>query len=215
MRNKITFNDFISTFKDSLLITTSDIKKVFRAISPDSTHLWNKKGYLTRVGKGIYFNSYFFKDQLNEQALFLIANKAYSPSYVSLESALSYYGLIPEAVANITSVTTKKTNTINYDLGEFIYKSIKPSLMFGFNLISYNNFTYKIATVEKALVDFLYLNPSINNINSFHELRINQPVFKEIIDQKTLLEITKRFQTKSLTVRVLNFLQFINDDKSR
>ena len=215
MRNKITFNNFISTFKDSLIITTSDIKKVFWAISPDSTHLWNKKGYLTRIGKGIYFNSYFFKDQLNEQVLFLIANKAYSPSYVSLESALNYYGLIPEAVANITSVTTRKTNTINYDIGEFIYKSIKPTLMFGFNLVFYNNFTFKIATVEKALVDFLYLNPSINNTDSFYELRINQNVFNEIINQNTLLEITQRFQTKSLTVRVLNFLQFINDDKSR
>jgi len=92
---------------------------------------------------------------------------------------------------------------------------MKPTLMFGFNLISYNNFTFKIATVEKALVDFLYLNPSINNTDSFYELRINQNVFNEIINQNTLLEITERFQTKSLTVRVLNFLQFINDDKSR
>jgi len=215
MRNKITFNDFILTFKDCLIITTSDIKKVFPNISSDSTHLWNKKKYITRIGKGIYFNSYFFKDKLSQDVLFLIANKAYSPSYISLESALSYYELIPEAVTNITSVTTKKTNTINYDLGQFIYQSIKPTLMFDFDIVKKNNFNYKIATPEKALADYFYLNPSIDNIDSFYELRINPLVFKELINPDTLLSVTKRFDTKSLTKRVLNFLKYITNDKSK
>ena len=213
MRSKITFNDFISAFKDSTIITNSDIKKVFPRMSSDSTHLWNKKKYLLRVGKGIYFNNYFFKDKLNEQLLFLIANKAYSPSYVSLESALNYYGLIPEVVANITSITTKKTNTINYDLGEFIYKSIKPSLMFDFDIVIKDDFSFKIATPEKTIVDFLYLNPSLKSTDDFTELRINSADFAAIVNKERLLEITNKFKISTLLQRVLKFLEYIKNDQ--
>lgn len=214
MRNKITFNEFISIFKNTIIITNSDIKKVFPSISADSTHLWNKKKYLVRIGKGIYFNNYFFKNKLNEQLLFLIANNAYSPSYVSLESALNYYGLIPEAVTNVTSITTKKTNTLNYDIGEFIYKSIKPSLMFGYDLIKKDNFYYKIATAEKAIVDLLYLNSNLKTFDDFEGIRINTEYFDEVIDRDKILEITKKIGSKSLNMRVLKLIKFIDYDKS-
>lgn len=215
MSNNITFNDFISTFKNTIIITTSDIRKVFPTISGDSTHLWNKKKYLTRIGKGIYFNNYFFMDKLNEQLLFLIANKAYSPSYVSLESALNYYGIIPEAVPNITSITTRKTNTIKYDLGEFIYKSIKPSLMFGYELIKKETIYYKIATAEKAIIDLLYLNPNLKTFDDFDGIRINSEYFDEVVNRNKMLKITEKIGSKSLTMRVLKLIKFIDYDKSK
>ncbi len=214
MRNKITFNEFISQFKTSIIITTIDIKKVFPNLSPDSTHLWNKKKYLSRIGKGIYFNSYFFKEKINEQMSFLIANNAYSPSYVSLQSALNYYGLIPEAVKNITSVTSRKTNTTEYNFGQFLYKSIKPSLMFDYELIQKDGFYYKIATPEKAFVDFLYLNPNLKTFDDFSELRVNSEYFDEIINRKRLISLVEKIGSKSLKTRVLKLMKFIDYDKS-
>jgi len=214
MRNKITFNTFISEFRNVPIITTTDIQKVFPKLAQDSTHLWNKKKYLLRIGKGIYFNSYFFKETLNQEMLFLIANKAYSPSYVSLESALNYYGLIPEAVINITSISTKKTKIVKHDLGLFLYKSIKPSLMFGYELIKKDTFFYKIATVEKAVIDFLYLNPNLNSFEDFEGVRINSEYFDEIIDRDKLLKITTKIDSKSLNMRVLKLIKFIDYDKS-
>ncbi len=77
----------------------------------------------------------FTDTPLNEETLFLIANKLYAPSYVSFEMALSYYGLIPEGVYAITSATSKKTATFQTPIGKFSYRTLKPQLFFGYNQV--------------------------------------------------------------------------------
>ena len=88
-----------------------------------------------------------------------MANQLLWPSYVSLESALGYYGFIPESVADVTSVSTKKTSRFINSIGRFVYQRIKPDAFRGYR--SYKDeagLECLIAEPEKAVVDFLYLN---------------------------------------------------------
>ncbi|OGR64973.1 MAG: hypothetical protein A2X31_07370 [Elusimicrobia bacterium GWB2_63_22] len=98
-------------------------------------------------------------DRKIEPSRLYLAEQLYQPSYVSLEYALSRYGLIPERVADVTSVSTKKTARFSNDFGTFSYQTVKPSAFRGF--ISGKDeagLPYFIAEPEKAVADFIYLN---------------------------------------------------------
>ncbi len=83
---------------------------------------------------------------------FEIANRLYSPSYVSLESALSFHGIITGFPYQITSVTPKKTRSIYFEGKEFVFHHINPALFFGFE----KKEKFLIADPEKSLIDYLY-----------------------------------------------------------
>ncbi len=85
-----------------------------------------------------------------------VANKLRRPSYISLETALAHYGLIPETVHAVTSVSPKTTKT--YDaLGlHFSYQKIKPEAFTGYRSIQMEDQTVWIAEQEKAVADYLY-----------------------------------------------------------
>jgi len=117
---------------------------------------WCKKGHVIKLKKGIYtLNNEERKVGLSKK---LIANVLYHPSYISLEYALEYYQMIPEAVFSVTSVTPKKTQKFSNPFGQFVYKNIKRNLLFGYISMKYEfNYDILIATPEKALLDFFYL----------------------------------------------------------
>ena len=117
------------------VFSLSDIRKVDPEFYRPRLNEWQAKGYIKKLRRGYYM---FADLALNEQALFFIANRLYVPSYVSFEMALSYYGLIPEGVYLVTSVSTKKTSTFKTPIAQFLYKTMKPSLFFGYQLEKYN-----------------------------------------------------------------------------
>lgn len=86
----------------------------------------------------------------------LIANQLYKPSYLSLESALSYYGLIPESIFSVTSVTTKTTREFETGDHLYIYRTIKRQAFGGYRSIEINGEPILIAEREKAVADYLY-----------------------------------------------------------
>jgi len=106
-------------------------------------------------------------------------NFIYSPSYLSLETALNYYSIIPDVPFAITSVTLNKTKTFrtrNY--GVFSYNSIKSDLFFGFkSILVGKNYSYNIALPEKALFDYFYLRgKKVDSAAGFiEELRLSLP----------------------------------------
>ncbi|MBI4924952.1 MAG: hypothetical protein HY843_03425, partial [Bdellovibrio sp.] len=112
------------------------------------------------------------------------ANKIYSPSYVSLESALAYYHLIPESVYHVTSVATKKTISFETQLCCFRYCTLKPKLFTDYIIIRDNELPFKIANPEKAIFDFLYLKSHYKSKDDFYELRINSEIFKKQVNRK-------------------------------
>lgn len=119
-------------------------------------HYWIKNGKLLRLKKGVYTLN---KDERRAPLSPLwLANYLYWPSYISLEYALSLYGLIPEAVGAITSVTTKKTANFNNSLGRFTYRNISETFFFGFKRHKTSEGqSYWMAEPEKALLDFIHL----------------------------------------------------------
>ncbi|KKP66676.1 MAG: hypothetical protein UR68_C0021G0011 [Candidatus Roizmanbacteria bacterium GW2011_GWA2_35_19] len=132
---------------------------------------WVKKETLERIIKGIYKLK---ETEIKEE--FLLASYFNQSSYISLESALSFYGMIPEYSYSITSVTIKKTKKFTTNYGVFSYRKIKLDLFFGFKLITGDNYLYRIATPEKALFDFIYLNQrEINTSDYFKEMRLTLP----------------------------------------
>lgn len=109
-------------------------------------------GAIIRIKKGLYcFGESLRKGPLSrEQA----ANLIYGPSYVSLDYALSYHGMIPERVETVTSVTTRRSRAFRTPVGTFSYRMLQaPRYSTGAILETAGGVAFLIATPEKALVD--------------------------------------------------------------
>lgn len=204
------FIEFQKQFLPHLIFSLLDIQKVYPNFSYRQLDRWEKKGYLVKIKQGYYTLS--GKD-LNRNFLYYVANRIYSPSYISLEMALSFYNLIPEEVFLITSVSTKKTNNFNTPLGNFNYRHIKPSIYFGYKLLDYEKkHNVIIAEPEKALLDYLYLNTQLRLDNDFKEIRINRTEFVDQINLEKFNTYLDAFENKSLVKRTKIFLNVILND---
>jgi predicted transcriptional regulator of viral defense system len=146
--------------------------------------------------------------EVNENVLFEIANKIHSPSYVSLEMALSYYHLIPEGVYVITSISTLKPYKYTTPIGTFSYRKIKPGLFFGYNLVNHDGRQFRIASIEKAILDYFYLNPHITDFNS---LRINSELFWQQLDEDLLYIYLEKFVQKRLAKTIHLFMEVMKN----
>ncbi len=114
-----------------------------------------KSGDLIRLKQGMYVaQSYLSGQQLSS---FLIGNNLYGPSYISLQSALRYYGLIPEFVFTTCSMTMKPSRVFYNSLGCFEYVHIdRETFPIGVREVTYENgTTILIASPEKALCDLI------------------------------------------------------------
>lgn len=204
------FIEFQKQFLPHLIFSLLDIQKVYPNFSYRQLDRWEKKGYLVKIKQGYYTLS--GKD-LNRNFLYYVANRIYSPSYISLEMALSFYNLIPEEVFQITSVSTKKTNNFNTPLGNFNYRHIKPSIHFGYKLLEYEKkHNVIIAEPEKALLDYLYLNTQLRLDDDFKEIRINRTEFVDQINLEKFNNYLDAFENKSLVKRTKIFLHVILND---
>jgi len=165
---------------------------------------WKKKGYIYKIINGFYV---FSEIEINEPMLMKIANVIYSHSYISFETALSHYGLIPEAVYQITSVSTRKTKIFNTLYGSFSYRSISPQLFFGYMIDSRNS--YIIASAEKALLDHLYFRKRFDE-NDLFEWRLNIDEYRKTVNEELIEKYLRIFNNKSLKRRYDILKEFIN-----
>lgn len=110
----------------------------------------------------------------------LVANLLYGPSYVSLDYALSRYGLIPERVFTVTSVCTGRKKLYNTAIGSYSYHRIKPAYYcLAYQRHETSEASYLIASPEKALCDKLYLASSLGDIKTlevflYEDLRMDE-----------------------------------------
>lgn len=161
---------------------------------------WTKKGLLIRLRQGYYtFPEYKGKTDF----VMYFANRIYRPSYVSLHTALAFHGMIPEAVIQVTSVTSLKTADFRNEVGEYIYKSVHRELMFGYDLKPIaEGRTVQLAKPEKALIDLLYLNPFYNSIVALNDLRLDDDFLQGDLNRRLLEEYASKFNSKALGNRV-------------
>jgi predicted transcriptional regulator of viral defense system len=209
LANIMRYLQFQDLFKDFTVISLQEIRSVQPSFQRRRLNDWQEKGYLKKVVKGYYT----FADRApTEETLFEIANRIYRPSYVSFESALAYYDLIPEAVYGITSATTRPTHRFETSLGSFSFRTLTPGLFFGYVPLEYNGLKrFTMAKPEKALLDYMYLNPSIRTDDDFVELRLDPETFIRKVNETLLFEYLGRFGNKSLSVRTNRLWRFIRN----
>ncbi len=201
------FFDLKTQLKDFVVFSVKDIEKIDSTFHKQRLSEWQKMGYIEKVRQGFYV----FSDlPSNEQSLFLIANSIYHPSYISLEMAFSLYHLIPESVYTVTSVTSRKTSDFQTSRGNFSYRHMKPNLMFGYELRDYGKHRFAVAEIEKAVLDYLYLNPHIQDARDFDGLRFNISEFKAQANMATFVKYLDAFDNKALSARAHNFIIYID-----
>ncbi|MCA9994616.1 MAG: hypothetical protein KDE56_02640 [Anaerolineales bacterium] len=169
---------------------------------------WTRAGKLVQLRRGVYTFAAPYGDE--RPLSYVVANRMVQPSYVSLQSALSYYGMIPEHVAAVTSVTTGRPIKLVNDYGYFMYRCIKPSFFYGFRYwqISLTQ-SALIATPEKALLDLIYLTPDSDNPAYIQELRLQN---LEIIDVERLQQFVERSGRPKLENAMPHILREVKED---
>lgn len=127
---------------------------------------------------------------------FMAANFLRRASYVSLQSALSYYGMTPEHVPVVTSVTGGRPEEVNTPLGRFFFRHVQSRIFFGFieSEIAPGQ-TVRIATPEKALADLLYLTPACDERAFLEELRVERP---EPFRPEAFMTVVENMQSKKV-----------------
>ena len=188
------------------VFSIEDLYAVDPAFRLETLYEWEKKTWVTKLRS----KKYIFADyKPTNYDLYLIANKLYDPSYVSLELALNHYGVIPEAVMRVTSVTTNKTLSVETKIGIFDYKSLDTRLFFGYQMITNDGTTYKIASLEKTIVDYLYLNPQIAGVNDIQGLRFNEELLREKLNRPELEKIASIFGSEALNTRINRLTDYL------
>jgi predicted transcriptional regulator of viral defense system len=178
------YMEFLSTLRRNKvsIFSLRDIEIMFSnanvATLKNNLTNWLKKGYIERLKRDLYE----CVEPVLESEIpdFYVANRLYTPSYISLETALSLYNIIPEIAAQVTSVTTRPGREFKNRHGVFMYRSCKKRAFTGYRIVSYEGYKVLIADEEKALVDFLYFKLRQGISIDFDEERFDEDILKGI-----------------------------------
>lgn len=165
-----------------------------------------RKGVIMRVKKGLYI---FGPDYaMSPYSPEILANLIYGPSYISLDYALNYYGMIPEKTVTLTSVTSGKKRVFQTPVGRYTYQAVPLAYYrVGIDIIGPGeNRSFLMATREKALADKIYQNEGseIRNIRDIETyltryLRID-PASLSQLSYPRMAEIVKHSRLKRLSI---------------
>ena len=194
------FQEFKNKWFDLGCISSNQVFAWQPNFDKNNMSRWSKKGLLIKLRNGFYtFPEYKTKSGFT----LYIANRIYRPSYVSLQTALAFYGIIPESVIQVTSVTSLKTAAFTNIFGEYSYKSVRHDLMFGYDVKPMaEGHSWFLAKPEKALIDFLYLYPFYNTATEIEELRLDKDFIHNNLNIKLLSESSQRYNCKALEKRL-------------
>lgn len=170
---------------------------------------WVKSGRLIQLRRGLYAIAPPY--QKVKAHPFLIANKLVSASYVSLQSALAYWGLIPEMLFSTISVTTKRPQRIKTKLGTFDFRHIQTRYLAGYEMIDLGEGqSALVALPEKALLDLIYFNPSDQMAGFLQELRLQNAAR---LDLTRLTQLGENFGSDKISRGIDIIRQMIRDEE--
>lgn len=207
-------------FKEKLLpegcFSIHQARLYFPTFDRNNLTRWTKKGLLLRLRQ----EWYAFPELLQRPDFArYVAYRIYRPSYISLHTALSIYGMIPEAVSSITSVSTLKTAKFENAFGQYAYQNVKPDLFFGYKpvmlplntaIINPPQLAWMLAHPEKALLDLLYLYPFYDSEEELEQLRLDDDFMTGELDLDRLSEYQQKMSNKALNARVKKLLKIYN-----
>lgn len=135
---------------------------------------WVRDGRLIQLRRGLYAMAPVWRKV--EPHPFLIANRLQRGSYVSSQSALAFYGLIPEHVPVVTSVGPGRPETVRNPLGAFQFNHLARQLLYGYSQIEVapKQLAF-VASPEKALLDLIHLTAGADSAKYIRELRLQNP----------------------------------------
>lgn len=198
------------TFEKSLrefpVFSLQDIKKKYPDFDNRRLFEWQQKDYIQKIRREYYC---FRERKKDEHFMFFAANKIYSPSYVSMETALDYYGFIPEGVFMTTSITSRNTARYSTPIGEFSFHHLKPSLFFGYKIVQAGDFGLKVAEPEKVILDYLYLK-KLDTEDEIDAIRWNKTQVKDKVDFNRMDNCLSIFGNKVLGKRIQLLRRIIN-----
>lgn len=144
-------------------VSTATVASLFPEMSAGNQKVLQLEtaGKVIRLKRGLYV----IAPQVSRVSLSteLIANHLYAPSYVSRQTALRYYGLIPEAVYTTQSMTIKHSRHFDTPVGRFEYQMIsREAFSVGVTSINQHSYSFLMATPEKALCDLIANSPNVN-----------------------------------------------------
>lgn len=164
------------------LFSLQDVSILFRDMNKKTIQnqltQWIRKGYVIRLKRNLYELSQKGGGMSEIPDLF-VANKLCVPSYVSLETALSIYNIIPEVAIQVNSVTTKTTRSFKNCHGRFNYFSCQPKAYTGYLITNYAGYNVVIAEKEKAVVDYLHFKIRKEDID-FEQKRFDKQLVAEL-----------------------------------
>jgi predicted transcriptional regulator of viral defense system len=204
------WEEFLQSVKGLAVIDTENLLAGIvdqRAVKVQISR-WIKAGKLVQLKRGMYI----LKEPYRRIEPFMpyIASLLKSPSYVSLEKALEFHGLIPEAVRVYTCVTTKRPGYFESKAGRFSYQTIKKPLFWGYFSVTQNGQTGFMAEPEKALLDFFHLKRLEITPEYVYELRLQNT---EIIRKTKLLAYARRFNKPKIIKTAQLVLNLINEER--
>jgi len=171
---------------------------------------WTAAGKIYQLRRGLYALAPPFQKVIPHP--FLIANHLVPGSYISLQSALAFYGLIPENVPVTTSVTTGRPGHYSTPLGQYHFRHIQTGWFQAYKQVDLgNNQKAFVATPEKALLDLIYLEAGSESIAYLSELRLQA---LDQLDLQRLSQLAGKESRSKLNRAVEVIRQIIDEEKT-
>lgn len=194
-------------------VTTLIIESFYPDLkSSEKKVVWlEKNGYIIRLKRGLYVvNPEYTGKRLSNE---LIANHLYAPSYVSMSTALRYYGLIPEAVYVNQSMTVKHSRSFQTPIGNYDYKYIsREAFAVGVRTERFADYAFLIASPEKALCDLIANSSKVNlryikDVENYleNDIRMDMEEFMKF-DPRVLEEYIKVGKKADSIATILKYL---------
>ncbi|MFQ5745320.1 MAG: hypothetical protein ACE5HV_17330, partial [Acidobacteriota bacterium] len=194
------FREIVKHFRDRPFFESREIVLLFDEPAPQvqaRLSRWQRQGKLIQLRRGRYLLSEEYRRF--EVSDFYIANYLHRPSYVSLQSALEYYDMIPEAVGMVLSLTTLHGRQWQTPAGLFRYRSIGTARFWGYREQGAvrageeaRQRRFLIASPEKAVLDLFYLEPGDWTGERLEALRLQN---LGAIDRERLVGFAEKFQS--------------------
>lgn len=169
---------------------------------------WTASGKIYQFRRGLYYLAPPYQKVVPHP--FLVANRLQPGSYVSLQSALAYYGMIPEQVPLTTSVSSGRPESLRTPLGQYDFRHIRIDWLRSYRQMDLGNGQKAyVATPEKALLDLIYLQPGGDSAAYLYELRL-QSLEKLDLDQIRLLAQEAK---KTRLIRAVDIIQQLAEEE--
>ena len=156
---------------------------------------WTQAGLLFQLRRGLYALAPPF--QKGKAHPFVIANRLVGGSYVSCQSALAHFDLIPESVPTVVSVCSCRPGHRDTPLGSFLFRHMRRNYLGGYQLLELGDGQEALVAIpEKALLDLIYLTPEGDSAEYIHSLRLQN---LENLNIRSLKNVAKIFDKPKLT----------------